>query len=188
MNNKYTNLILAISAMALIVSISFFVYFLNIIKNKNKHTSAVTSTLENKIKEKENIKILEAKMSELEDINNKIGSYVVETSRIDTFVEYLEGLEDSNNIDVLVRGVDIPKNEMNKIIVTVNITGTFSNVMKGVAILENSPYNIIINSLYINKDITKTSSVSDTSLNEKNTVASNDPLWVANLSFSALSL
>lgn len=188
MKNKHTNLILIVSILSLFIFTGVFVYFLNIIKNKNKHTSVVISTLENKIKEKENIKILEAKMSELEDINNKIGGFIVETSRIDTFVEYLEGLESSNNIDVLVRSVDIPKNEMNKIIVGVMMTGTFPDVMKGIAILENSPYNIVINSLYLNKDIAKTPNSIDPSLKEKDIISSDDPLWVASLSFSVLSL
>lgn len=155
MNKKSTNLILIISTLTLIALLGAFVYLINVIKNKNKHISVVAATLQEKIDEKDNMKVLEKKMVDLGDTRTKINGYFVDTSNIDTFVEYLEGLGDTYGATLVVQSVDTPKNEKNKLVFSIEIDGNFSNVTKIVSILENSPYNINFNSLYINK-ITET--------------------------------
>lgn len=153
MKKNTTNLILIISTILLFVFLATFVYVLNIIKNKNNHSSVVSSTLAKKIIEKGEIRTLEKKMSELKEIDNKIAGFFVNTSRIDTFVEYLENIGVDNNVVMTVNSVDSLKNDKTKVIVGLNMTGDFSNLMKIIAILENSPYYVKISSSYLNKEI-----------------------------------
>ena len=117
MKRTKNNLILILSILFLIVTVVFFVYFLNVIKNKNKHISAVLTSLEEKKLEKENIKVLEDRMTEIGDTQKRIDGYLVSTSNIDFFVEYLEEIGLNNKVDLSVRSVDVPKNEKNKILV-----------------------------------------------------------------------
>ena len=58
MKNNNTNIILIVSILLVIIFAGSSVYLFNIIKNKNEHTSVVIATLDNKIKEKQNIGVL----------------------------------------------------------------------------------------------------------------------------------
>lgn len=186
MKKNKTNIILIISTICLIFSVGCLVFLFNIVKNKNIHTSTVLDTLEKKIKEKENIGVLNSKMKELEEYQNKIDSFVVNVSKVDTFVEYLENLGLNNNVDLVVKSVDSPKNEKNKIVVTVSMTGGFSDIMKGISSLEYSSYNIVINTIYLNKEFSKTTEI-DT-IDSKETPKPRESFWIANVSFNVLSM
>ncbi|MFA6393234.1 MAG: hypothetical protein WCW54_04085 [Candidatus Paceibacterota bacterium] len=178
MKKNNTNLILIISITSLVLAFSILIYFLNVIRSKNNYISVAVSTLEKKMNEKENIKFLKDKISELSDTYKKINSYFVDTSSIDTFVVYLEGIGTDNNVDLSVKGVDASRNEKNKISVNLSMKGNFSDIMNVVNILENAPYNITINSLYLNKDI----------ILPNNPIKENISSWQADVTFNVLSL
>lgn len=183
MKKSNTNLILIFSIILLVLVTSFFVYFLNIIKNKNNHTSAVVIALEKKIADKENINTLKEKMDELLNTNNELGGYIVETSKAYVFVEYLESLGTDNNVELVVDSVEVPKNEKNKILVSLNIIAGFSDTMKVIAILENSPYNITMVSSSINKEI-----ILPDNTQKLPTPNPTQFSWQTNLKFNVLSL
>ncbi len=200
MKNKSTNLILIISVILLVLFSFTFVYLLNIIKNKNNHISAVSITLGRKMAEKQNITALEKKMTELVSIQKQISNYFVDTSNIDKFVEYLENVGSVNGSEVSVNSVDPIKNDKTKILVSLSINGSFSEVVKSIAIIENSPYGITINSLYLNKETIQQSVTASTPIDTKVTANTKvnpktietpvvkKSLWGANISFSVLNL
>ncbi|MEI7689031.1 MAG: hypothetical protein WCI91_02480 [Candidatus Nomurabacteria bacterium] len=182
MKKNKINLILIISTIIFVFFIGIFIFLLNIIKNKNEHTSVVMATLSKNMADKENINTLQKKINEFDDINKKIDSYIVDTASIDTFVEFLEKVGVDNGVILTVNGVDIPKNEKNKISVRLSIKGDFSKIMKTVAGLENSPYYMNIVSSYINKEIKEP--IVDVT-NPSDELKNN--LWQADLTFSVLS-
>lgn len=189
MKKNNTNLILIISITLLILVSSTSIYFFNVIKSKNNYISVVASTLEKKINEKENIKFLQDKIAELSDTYKKINSYFVNTASIDTFVVYLEGIGTDNNVELSVKGVDVPKNEKNKILVNLSMKGKFGDIMNVVDILENAPYNIAINSLYLNKEIIITNDTVGPLAKGKNLPPKeNISSWQADITFNVLSL
>lgn len=187
MKKSNTNLILITSIILLVVLTAFSIYFLNSIRNKNRHISAVLITLQKKIEDKQNVSTLQKKMSELLDTSTKINGYIVDTSRIDLFVEYLEGLGISNNVNLSVKTVDVLKNEKNKIFLGLSINGTFTNVMKTIVLLENSPYNMTMISSYINKDLEPTD-VNNGINKEGETISKGEPSWQADITFNVLSI
>lgn len=187
MKKKNTNLILTISILLFIFLSGSCGYVFSVIKNKNKHISAVENTLENKIKEKENMDVLEKKMIELGDTHKRIGSYLVDTSSIDTFVEYLEKLGVEHDVALLVKGVEVPKNDKNKLSININMKGSFSNVTKIINLVENAPYNITISSLYLNKEVSQVETSNQTNKN-KEFLAQTKSYWQADVIFSVLSL
>jgi Tfp pilus assembly protein PilO len=188
MKTKKTNLILVISILTFLIVIVFFVYFLRIIKNKNNHISAVMTTLENKITEKRNLNVLEKKRMEMDGIHKRIGGFLVNTASIDTFVEYLEGVGFDNNVELTVKGIDVPKNEKNKININLDMRGSFQDVMKVVALLENAPFNIIISSTFLNKEESTYINPSIEISKNKELPLPAKSLWQANVSFSVLTL
>lgn len=169
-----------------------YIYLLNVIKNKNKHISAVSVTLGKKMAEKENLSSLEKKMDELIDTQKKISSYFVDTSNIDQFVEYLENIGTNNGTEVSVNSVDFIKNNKTKILVKISIKGGFSETIKTIAVLENSPYNIIVNSLYLNKEIIASDvpvvAATDTKNTNKEVKKVIKSSWQADISFNVLNL
>lgn len=188
MKKNKTNLILALSILLLLVLVSFFVYFLQVIKNKNKHISAVNITLQEKIIERDNRSVLQKRILELVSTYNKINEYFVDSSSIDKFVGYLENIGSDNGVDLSVKGVDIPKGEKNKISINININGSFSNVTKVVALLENAPYDISINSLYLNKEIIPVTEITPAPANTKIVPPQVKSQWQANVTFIVLSI
>lgn len=195
MKKTNSNIILVISALIFIMLIILCVYFYKVIGNKNRHISAVISTLENKMKEKEGINALNARMIELNEMNKKVGNYLANTSQIDTFVEYLEGMGVSNDVELSVKSVEIPKNEKNKIALTIDTKGSFQNILKVIALLENAPYNISITSLYFSKDLSSflednnADTLSDNKTDKtKEIIVPPKLLWQASLSFTVVSI
>lgn len=192
MKNKSTNLILVISIIFLMIFSFTFVYLLNVIKNKNNHISAVSITLGKKMAEKENLTVLEKKMTELVETQKKISNYFVDTLNIDKFVEYLESIGADNGVEVSVNSIDMIKNDKTKMSVNLSIKGNFVKTTKTIGILENSPYNIIINSLYFNKEIITSNTIdpvdSKTTDKKKETSSTKDSLWQADINFIVLNL
>lgn len=189
MKKNNTNLILIISITFFVLVLSVLIYFLNIIKSKNNYISIAVSTLEKKMNEKENIEFLKDKIAELSDTYAKINSYFVDTASIDTFVVYLERIGTDNNVDLSVKGVDAPRNEKNKISVYLSMKGKFGNIMNVVDILENAPYNITINSLYLNKDTILPNNIINP-LDKGKTLPPQESIssWQADITFNVLSL
>jgi len=193
MKKNNTNLKLTFSIIILMLISCIFIYLLTTIKNKNKHISSVAATLGERISEKENIGVIEEKMTELKATQQKIGGYIVDTSHIDIFVEYLENVGIDNNVEVKVNSVDKIKTQKNRVQGNLSIIGGFSNTMKTLAALENAPYNIMINSVYINKeDSSNYIAKVETPANTKDKILPSLPTpkstWQVDLGFSVLSL
>ncbi|MCX6753631.1 MAG: hypothetical protein NTV03_01070 [Candidatus Nomurabacteria bacterium] len=188
MKKSNTNLIFITSIILLVVLTGFSIYFLNAIRNKNRHISAVEITLKKKIEDKQNVSTLQKKMNELLGTNTKIDGYIVDTSRIDLFVEYLEGLGINNNVNLSVKTVDVLKNEKNKIFLGLSINGTFTNVMKTIVLLENSPYNMTTTSSYVNKDIVVPVDAGNGTNKESGILPERESSWQADITFNVLSI
>lgn len=176
-----TTIKLIFSVVTTIAVSLLLIFVFKIIKNKNMHTNAILATLESKMIEKENISLMSDKISEYENTRELIDSYFVNKKSADYFVEYLENLGKENNTELSVKSIGL-KNDKNEegdlISIKVFIEGSFNNVIKSLIVLENSPYNIFINSLYLNKDLTV--------ITEED-VGTGDIKWSADVTFDVLS-
>lgn len=188
MNNKKSILMLIVSILSFLITLLAVIFFIRIIQNKNIHTRTVLATLESRMIEKENFSALEDKIKEIQVTRDKIDSFIIKKNQADLFVDYLENLGTSSNTKLTVENVDIPTSTPNTIIFKVSISGDFNDVMKTISILENAPYSISINSVYINKEIIQTKTISDVDPKIKTPqVLNTTPSWVANVNFGILS-
>jgi hypothetical protein len=183
MSKKYTKIILIVSIFITIIVVGLFVFFFDVIKNKNEHTSKVILTLVEKIEDRENREILIGKVAELESINETIDEYFVDPKTIDTFVDYLEKLGIQNDTELVIENVEAVPKKKNEISVKVSIKGDFDHVMRVVYLLENIPYYVNLNQAYVNKEV-KTTSV-ETEEGEKEEVST---FWQADVSFNVLNI
>jgi hypothetical protein len=177
MKKNSTTFILIISIIVTIASVSLFVFFLKIIKNKNQHTSTTLITLQDKLQEKEDSIINASKISEIKLIQESMNNYFVDSDKIDVFVDYLEEIGSGFSSKVSVKSIEASQKTKDIISIKLSITGSFGAVMRTISFLENIPYQINITQIYFNKnekqDRTKTSSL---------------PAWQADVSFNILSL
>jgi len=181
MKNHKTTILFYLSIFTAILAVGVFIFFINVIKNKNRHTSAVLTTLEDKINQKENIATLEKKLIELEETRQDIDSHFVNSSQIDSFISYLEELGVDAGAEVEVKSVEIAKEE-NTIIGQLSARGTFTNVMEVVNLIEIIPYQIHVTSIYLNKS-TESGATDDPSKGK----VSGPSTWQADVSFKILS-
>lgn len=183
MKKIQTTTVFIFSIITTILVICLFVFSLKIIKNKNEHISAVVSTLEGKLKEKENMVALSEKVAEIKKTGEILNNYLVDSNKIDVFVSYLEDLGSSLGSKISVENIEISKDVKNKILIKLLITGNFQNVAKTIGFLENIPYEVDINQMYLNKDLTP-----PTDLADKKVKTVSSPTWQADVSFNILSL
>jgi hypothetical protein len=159
------------------------VFFLKIIENKNQHISAVTTTLEEKMKEKENITTFAKRISEITLLQNSIDSRFIDPDKIDSFVSYLEELDSNTGADILVKNIEISPKIKNVVSFKLMISGTFQQVMRTITFLENIPYEVNITQVYLNKNISQETTEDAT---KPTTIPA--PTWQADVSFNILSL
>jgi hypothetical protein len=188
MHTTHTTSVFLLSALISLIAIGTFVFFLHVIKHKNEHTSSVISSLEDKQIKKENSFALLQKTDEVEAIHQSINAYLVDPSKIDSFVEYLEGLGVVTGAKVKAQAVEISSAEKNTILIRLSIKGGFDAVMKTVALIENAPYQIHVTELYLNKSIATGVPTPAPSLNGKTPEApAPSVVWEADLSFNVLT-
>lgn len=183
MKKDRTNLIFLISILVTLLVVASFILFFKVIKNKNKHTSRTLSLLEEKIQNKQNSDNLLKRSSELKATSDHVNSYFINPDKIDTFVSYLEKMGTDNNAVLSVKNVEVSTRAKDTLIVKISATGSFSNVMKVVYLLENSPYVVSLNQAFVNKQIKQ----AQTDKNGK-VISAGSSYWQADVSFNILSL
>jgi hypothetical protein len=183
MKKNYTTLILILSIIATIITLFLFVYFLKVIENKNQNATDVLTSLQEKMKAKENEITFAKKVAEIKSLQDSIDSHFVDPNNVDTFANYVEGIGSNFGSDTSVTRIEIPPKTENTIIFGLSINGTFNNVMKTISYLENIPYRINITQVYLNKVAGQRVQV--TPGKDKSQGVST---WQADLSFNVLSL
>jgi hypothetical protein len=146
------NIQLGISIIIAASVISVFAFFFTIIKNKNEHTSNVLAVLEDKIVKKNNAASLFEKMSEVKSIQSVVAGHLVDQTKIDGLVNYLENLGTEARTELVVKDITTLTTNKNTVAIKVSATGDFPSVLKTIALLENAPYQIHVTSSYVYKD------------------------------------
>ena len=80
-----TILILILSIVTTLLALGTLIFFFRMVKNKNQHTSALLTTLANKMYQKQNAQALTKKMADIEETRSTINSYFVDSKEIDSF-------------------------------------------------------------------------------------------------------
>jgi len=181
MKNKRTTIFLIFSVLVTLIVVAAFAFFLRVIKNKNEHASVVIATLEDKMRQKENTELFAEKFEEIKSLENDIMSHFVDPNKIDEFVSYLEDLGEITGASISVEGIDVPEDNKGMIDFKLSIEGSFQAVSRTITLLENIPYQVNVNQVYLNKDIEQIKDGNEIKISSTST-------WQADVSFSILSL
>ena len=185
MNRQKTNLIFYISILMVVLVLGSFTFLFKVIQNKNEHANAVMVTLDDKLKKKQSSVEISNKMDDIDNVRKDINDHLLDSDKIDFFVDYLEKLGSANGSELVVTSIKLPDEE-HKVSVAVSVKGSFNSVMKTIIYLENSKYQIHFNSIYLNKEIDPVNPQNNT--NTKNVkVKTSVPVWQSDIDFSVLS-
>lgn len=193
MNKRNTFLILILSLVTFLAVLFLLLFLFNIIKNKNLHINATLQTLENRINDKEKEKLLKQKILEVQDTSKELKGHYLDKEEIDVFVTNFENLGNKINTEITFKNVEVLKDN-NLINFKILITGNFSQVIRFIELLENSPYQINIEQVFLNKSINlDNKNIESVNLNKDkpSMVIEVEPLqqeWQADVSFSVLSI
>lgn len=182
MRTRHTTAVFIFSLVTTLIVLGALSFFFIIVRNKNQHTSAVLTTLENKILKKKNITTLTQKIAEVEPIRNTLNGYFMNTREVDTFVGYLETIGDKAQAPVKVESVEVSPAAKNVVIVKISTEGDFSNVVRVLTLLENAPYALHIEQFSLNKRLQSIPSTT-----KGVTTTRQVPLWQSEILFTILS-
>lgn len=179
MNGKNTIFKLVLSIFTFLLIVAFFLLFLKIIKHKNQNTSMSLINLEEKISQKEKAVMFSERSLEIKEIQNSVNNYLVDTKKIDTFVNFLEDLGTGIGSEIIVKEIKTAENTDDIIEFQILINGNFDQVTKTVLLLENIPYQIEITKVYYYKDI---------KIEKEGEIKDPTTIWQADIFFNILSL
>lgn len=142
-------LMFALSIVVSIVSLVVLIFFFRTIDNKNKHTSAVMTTLAEKVSQKDNMQVLIEKINKFSEMDETINSYFVNSKEVDLFLNYIEGLGQETGVTLKVNNFEISPTQKNLLSVKVSTKGSFSNTMRTLLLIENAPYKVNVTRTFI---------------------------------------
>ncbi len=186
MHQTRANLIFLISFVTALFCAGTVLFFIHVIRNKNEHSSAVLATLENKIEEKNNIGIVHKEIAGIKAVDDMASSHLVNPDKINAFVDYLGAFGVNTDTQVTVKDIKLAPKDKNSIITSIFIVGTFANVEKTIALLENDTYQIHITNLSLGENIPLPQALASS---PKSALSSPSvlPAWQADVSFTVLS-
>ena len=188
MQKNSTIFMLILTILAVLFASGIFVFMFKVIQNKNEHTSKVLMTLEDKMAQKENMSVVNQRLTEVETTIKTVNGYFVDSKQVDLFVAYLEKIGVDTGTDLLVKDVGISPTQKGNLLLKLSVKGTFSSIMQVVSLLENSPYQISITQTYLNKELVDSTPAVTPNKNPKLPVTPAPILWRADISFSVLSI
>ncbi len=152
MNKNHTKSIFYLSIIVTLLAVGAFAVLFKII-SKNEHTSLVLSTLDDKMIKKENSSALTSKLAEIDAIKKTIKGYFVDTTAIDSFIDYLEKLGLGFGITVKVENFEMSSVDKNILNVEISSKGTFDDMMRVTKLIENAPYQINVKRVSLAKSL-----------------------------------
>jgi hypothetical protein len=144
MDQTRANLIFILSLATAVLCIGTCAFFLHIIKDKNEHSSSVLWILADKIQEQSDTNVTQEKSAQVQAIDQAVDSHLVDPDKINTFVDYLEAFGTNTNTAVVVNDIRLAPKDKNSIQTAISIVGTFADVERTIALLENDTYQIHI--------------------------------------------
>jgi hypothetical protein len=151
MNKHDSKINLIMSLLTALVSIGLFLTLMGYIFTKEESYSSISSQIE---REKLNLRDLDLSKLEQKDYLDKVNSYldnylISEDNK--NFIEYINNLDLELKADFEIGDIRDDLLDSNKVIFNIFVKGTLEDTLKGVLLVENSPYLIDIQSLELKK-------------------------------------
>lgn len=146
MSNHKKNLIIApIIFLAFSVSAFFFVY--SDIRAKNNAAERTLAKWQSEYANRENIRSLNQSVKDIAPQKALLETHFVESSDVVPFLNTVEGLGTEAKAQANITSVAVSTDTNPVLLVEVQATGSFESLYKFLMLMENSPYEIEVDSL-----------------------------------------
>lgn len=152
MSKNKTYIILILISLLMLFSIGTFLYLFNEVKVKNENASLMTKTLDKKNMQKKDLVNLERTIDETKKQREVLQSYLLDESKIDEFIGWLEDQGGPVDAKIVVNSVG-RTNGKDAFNVTLTASGSFNSVLNLSYLFENSNYKINIEKMFLSKNI-----------------------------------
>lgn len=185
MNKKFTIYTLVFFSLVTVGSILSSVHLLKNIKRTNQQALSVVEDIESKKLDKNNMNLMAKRVSELAEKQKLLNSYFVNGGDVASFVDYLEGLGSVAGLDIKVKNINQVTTDKNKLMADISVNGKYAGVMRLIGLLENAPYKIHIDTIFLSKGSEPV--VIDTEKKSSKVKVREAPIWQGSISFMVLS-
>jgi len=173
MKYNFFKLPLIFSIILLVLSCSLLVFLYSQIRNNNVSAEQMKIDWQLETERRENLESLEKSLQAVDSEIAALQTHYAQNTEVAPFLDMIEKLASSVGGNAEVVGVDFAKDNTG-LTVQVKANGDFESLYKFITLLENSPYEIMINSIDI-KNVGGLNAVSGR------------PEWSANLGLKLLS-
>lgn len=179
-------LLLGILFLLLLCSVGGYVYAFSRISKKTSSIESIVTEIENEKKSQQNILGLKRSIVLSEEKNSVLNSYFVNEETVVDFIKSIELLAKESNVSVQISSLQSGEQTGKQgLYVSLVIKGSFNSVNSFLLLLENMPYQIIINKVMLaTENSTLTPSVDPKT---GKTQASSVGQWGASIDFILVS-
>ncbi|MFA5840980.1 MAG: hypothetical protein WC847_01760 [Candidatus Paceibacterota bacterium] len=153
MKNNFQKILLAISAMLLLVCSFAFIFLFNKINDNNQKIEQDTINLQTEARRREDMLSLNRSLQKIVDDRALLESHFIKSSDVVPFLNMIEKLAQDAGVSAQIDSVNSKTNNQ-ELTVELRASGVFETVYKFLILLENSPYEID----FLLTDIHRTSS------------------------------
>lgn len=146
------------------------------IKSKNEHTALLSEEIATMTREQDEIDNLKKTVAFTETKRSDLSTHFVDGSNPAPFLDAIENLGVSSDTVVVITSVEQPK-QSNTLGVSFLATGSFDSIYRLIRLLENLPYKIKIEKVFLSK---KSSPQVDAKIPVRQE-------WTANITFTLIS-
>lgn len=182
MKKNYYILFLGVLFLLLLCSVGGYVYMYTRISKKTSSIESTAIEIENEKKSQQNILGLKRSIELTQEKSRLLDSHFVAESTVVDFIKSIESLAKDRGVVVKISSLQ-PGEQIGKqgLFVTLTIDGNFSAVNNFLILLENMPYQIIVNRIQMSSQKNTLSSPTDSKTNT--TLKTNATSWSASVDF-----
>lgn len=150
-NKNIQNLLSTTTVIFIVLCVAYFYFYKQINKNI-KLTEKIKVDLQEEISKREEIKDFNDSFKLIEQDKNLFETHFVQKSNVVPFLNKIEDMAKSVGVEVEVSSIEISSDNTG-LLVQIKSSGTFSKIYKLINLLENSPYELEFNSVYMYSEI-----------------------------------
>ena len=184
MQNNFPKVPFYSSLLALCILTTVFIFLYGQIKSNTVKSEQTMTEVEAHISKREEIRSLDSSLRAIQDDKTKLEQHFVASSDVVPFLDSVEAAAPKVDAHAQVISVDVAQDNSG-LLVSLDVTGSFSGVYRFITILENFPYELEFESINMKQEA-GAPVAADPSGKTKTPVVSS-PKWEATVGLKLLS-
>ncbi len=152
MTTKKYLFIVSISAILFFIFIWFFIFLYENINSNNTISEELEIEWQTEVKRLNEVRLLNRSIDKIKKEKYSLESHFVKNTNIVPFLDSLEKLASLVSVKNEILSVNVPSNDTS-LVINLKMEGDFNSIYKFLMLLENSSYEITINSFNVTRSL-----------------------------------